>query len=85
MNEARKLVAQCEILSDEICKILENGGNDVESQWQLERHLANHSLSPNDRKTSAIPPSYAMITRHRAQGRHCGIRDRLPVEWGVFG
>ncbi len=64
MDVARKLVAQCEILGDEICTILENGGNNGENQWQLERHLADHSLSPNDRKTSAIPSSYPIMTRH---------------------
>jgi hypothetical protein len=65
VNEARKLVAQCSILGDEICTILENGGNNGENQWQLERHLADHSRSPNDRKKSAIPPSYSIMTRHR--------------------
>ncbi len=69
MNEAQKLVAQCSILGDEICTILENGGNSGENQWQLERHLADHSLSPNDRKKSAIPPSYSIMTRHRQHAR----------------
>jgi hypothetical protein len=45
--------------------IIENGGNNGENQWQLERHLADHSLSPNDREKSAIPPSYSIMTRHR--------------------
>ena len=35
VSEARELVAQCSILGDEICTILENGGNNVENQWQL--------------------------------------------------
>ena len=67
VNEARKLVAQCSILGDEICTILENGGNNGENQWQLERHLADHSLSPNDRKKSAIPPSKSQQFRRRIQ------------------
>ncbi len=33
VNEARKLVAQCNVLGDEICAILENGGNNGENQW----------------------------------------------------
>ena len=32
VNEARQLVAQCCILGDEICPILENGGNNGENQ-----------------------------------------------------
>ena len=69
MNEARKLVAQCSILGDEICTILENGGNNGENQWQLERYLADPSLNPNDWKKSAIPPSYSIMTRHRLRVR----------------
>ncbi len=46
--------------------IIENGGNNGENQWQLERHLADHSLSPNDREKSAIPPSHSIMTRHSA-------------------
>ena len=64
MNEARKLVAQCNVLGDEVCTILENSGNNSENQCQLERHLVDHSLRPNDRKTAAIPQSYPIMTRH---------------------
>jgi hypothetical protein len=70
------LVAQCSILGDEICTILENGGNNGENPWQLERHLADHSLSPNDQKKSAIPPSYSIMTRHTTCWRmKCGRLD----------
>jgi hypothetical protein len=52
-------------LSIRLCLvIIENGGNNGENQWQLERHLADHSLSSNDREKSAIPPSYSIMTRH---------------------
>ena len=46
--------------------IIENGGNNGENQWQLERHQADHSLSPNDREKSAITLPYRITTRHRA-------------------
>jgi len=65
VNEARKLVAQRDILGDEICSILENRGNDGEKQRELERHWADHCLSPNDRENSATPPAYPIMTRHR--------------------
>jgi hypothetical protein len=48
------LVAQRNILGDEICTIFENGGNNGENRWELERHQADHSLSSNDREKSAI-------------------------------
>ncbi len=56
-NEARELVAQRNVLGDEICAVLKNRGNNGENQWELEGHLADHSLSPNDREKSAILPS----------------------------
>ncbi len=64
VNEARKLVAQRNILGDEICTIFENGGNSEENKWELERHQADHSLSPNDWEKSVIPLSYPLLTRH---------------------
>ena len=53
-NETRKLVAQRNILGDEICTIFENGGNSGENKWELERHQADHSLSPNDRESQQL-------------------------------
>ena len=41
VNEAPKLVAQRNILGDEICTIFENGGNSGENKWELERHQAD--------------------------------------------
>ena len=64
VNEAPKLVAQRNILGDEICTIFENGGNSGENKWELERHQADHSLSPNDREKSAITLPYRITTRH---------------------
>ena len=58
------------ILADEICSILENRGNDGEKQRELERHWADHSLSPNDRENSATPPAYPIMTRHTYCARH---------------
>jgi hypothetical protein len=59
------LVAQRNILGDEICTIFENGGNCGENKWELERHQADHSLSPNEREKSAITLPYRITTRHR--------------------
>ncbi len=36
VNEARKLVAQRNILGDEICTISEYGGDKGENEWELE-------------------------------------------------
>jgi len=58
VNEARELVTQGSILGDEICAILENGSDNRENQWELERHLANDSRSPNERKNSVDPQLY---------------------------
>jgi hypothetical protein len=55
VNEARELVAQGRILGDEICAILDNGSDNREDQWELERHLAKTSLSPNEREKSVDP------------------------------
>ncbi len=64
VNEAPKLVAQRNILGDEICTIFENGGNSGENKWELERHQADHSLSPSDREKLAITLPYRITTRH---------------------
>ena len=65
-HEARGLVPQRNILGDEICTILEYNSNNGEDQWELEWHLTDNSLSPNDRKKSAILPPYPIVTRHTA-------------------
>jgi len=44
------LVTQGNILGDEICTFLENGGDNGEDQRELEGHLANDSLNPSGRK-----------------------------------
>jgi hypothetical protein len=41
VSEARKLVAQRKVLGDEICTIPENGGNNAENEWELDRHRAD--------------------------------------------
>ena len=64
MYQARKLVAQRNILGHEIGAVLENGSDNGENQWALERHPANHSLSPNVPEKSAISPPYRIMTRH---------------------
>ncbi len=51
VNEAQELVAQCNILGNEICTILENRGNNGENQRELEGHLANDSRRPNGRES----------------------------------
>ena len=50
VNKARKLVAQGDILGDEICTILEYSGDNGQNQSELEGHLADLSLSPNRRE-----------------------------------
>ena len=55
VDEARELVTQGNILGDEICAILENGRDTGDSQRELKGHLADHSLSPNERKKSLDP------------------------------
>jgi len=66
MYQARELVAQCHILGDEICTVLENGSNHGEKGCELERHLENHSLSPDAQKRSAKSRSYRIMTMHNA-------------------
>jgi hypothetical protein len=62
-DEARELVVQCEILCDEICPVLENGGNNGKDQLQPERHSADDSLSSDEQRTSANPEPYAITTK----------------------
>jgi len=64
VNQARKLVAQRNILGDEIRTISEYGGNNAENEWELERHRADHSLSRNHRKKSANSPPNTILMRH---------------------
>jgi hypothetical protein len=66
MNEARELVTQGNILGDEICAILENGGDDGENQWEPEGHPAHYSHSRNEPKSPQLPRSAqqcAIMTR----------------------
>jgi hypothetical protein len=65
MYQARELVAQRNILGDEISTVLEEGSSSGENGCELERHPANDSLSPNAQEESAISPSYRLMTRHR--------------------
>jgi transposase InsO family protein len=76
VNEARKLVAQRDVLGGEICSILESGGTNREKLQELERHLADHSLSPNDQRNSATPPAYPIMTRHSME--HVYLKPRTP-------
>ena len=41
---------QRSVLGDEIRSVLEGGDDDRENQWELEGHLADGSLNPNERK-----------------------------------
>jgi hypothetical protein len=54
--EARELVAQRNILGNEICTIPENGSNDGENPWALERR--------SQEKVSTAP-LLRMVTRAR--------------------
>jgi hypothetical protein len=63
VDEARKLVAQRNILGDEMGTIFEDGGNNGENQCELERHQADHSLGRNDRGRSAITLPGRIMTR----------------------
>ncbi len=74
MYQARELLTQGNILGDDNCTLLEDGGDNGEEQRELEKHPANDGLSPNGRKTSAISPSYPIMTRHRTAGE---LRSRL--------
>ncbi len=67
MYHVRELVAQHHILGDEIGAVLEYGSNKKEHQWELARHSANHSPSPNAQEKPADPPSYRIMTRHKLQ------------------
>jgi len=51
MYQARELVAQRNLLGDEICAVLENGSSNGEKQCELERHSANDRLGPIPGKT----------------------------------
>ncbi len=53
--------------------ILEAG----EQQRELERHLADHSLSPNGREGSATPHLYPIMTRHNYN------EDRVHTQRGI--
>jgi hypothetical protein len=68
VNQARKLVAQCNILGDEIRTISEYGGNNAENEWEFERHRADHRLSRNHREKSANAPQNPIMLRHRLAG-----------------
>jgi hypothetical protein len=46
MYQARELVAQRNVLGDEIGMVLDDGRNNREKNCELERHPSNHSLSP---------------------------------------
>jgi hypothetical protein len=64
MYQTRELVAQRNILGHELGTVLENGSNNGENQWALERHPANHSLSPDVPEKPAISPPDRVMTRH---------------------
>jgi hypothetical protein len=51
MYQARELLTQGNILGDENCTLLEDGGDNGENQWELDGHLADCSLSSNERKS----------------------------------
>jgi hypothetical protein len=55
VNEAREWVTQGNIVGDEICAILENGGDNGENQRELEGHPADCSLRRNERKGQQFP------------------------------
>ena len=59
-------MAQRNVLGDEICSVLEDGANNGANQRELEGHLANDSLNPNERKKPAVPPLYLIMTKHTA-------------------
>lgn len=67
MYQARQLVAQRNILGDEIGTVLENSCCDGENRGELERHRPNHSLSPNEQKNSAKSRSYRIMTIHNVE------------------
>jgi len=66
MYQARELVAQRNVLGDEIGTVLENGRSNGEKKCELERHPANHSLRPNAQKRSAKSRSYRIMTMDRS-------------------
>ncbi len=51
MYQARELMTQGHILGDEICTILENGGDKRDDQREVEGHLPNDGRSPNERRS----------------------------------
>ena len=61
--QARDLMAQSNVLRDEICSILEDSDENGEHQWELEGHLAEGTLKRNEQRRSAVPVSCAIMTR----------------------
>jgi hypothetical protein len=86
VNEARKLVAQRQVLGDEICAISENGGNNAEYERELDRHRADHSLSLNDHEKLAITLPYPIMTRDKS-GVHpeTGTAEQTPAAVSIGG
>jgi hypothetical protein len=76
------LVAQRNVLGDEICAILENGSSNGEKQCKLERHSANDSLGPDTPEKLADSPLYRIVRRHRNVSRLREI-DRVGAGSGV--
>jgi len=64
MYQARELVAQRNILGDEICTVFEDGSDGRENQRQLEGHLTDHTPGASARRKLAIPRPYPIMTRH---------------------
>jgi hypothetical protein len=64
MYQAEKLMTQCDVLGDEICRALEDGDDHGKNQRELEGHPANDSLSPNGRKKLAVSRLYPIMMRH---------------------
>jgi serine/threonine protein phosphatase PrpC len=61
------LVAQRNVLGDEICAVLENGSSNGEKQCKLERHSANDSLGPDTPEKLADSPLYRIVRRHNVE------------------
>jgi hypothetical protein len=64
------LVAQRNVLGDEICAVLENGSSNGEKQCKLERHSANDSLGPDTPEKLADSPLYRIVRRHNRGFSH---------------
>jgi hypothetical protein len=78
------VVAQRNILGDEICAVLENRGNNGENLWVLEQHPADHSLITSEGRVLENPRLCRIMTRHRRRSNENNVAEIISGD-GVLG